>query len=91
MTAAEHQRQPRRGIRVTYVGHPPGSTSQAMPGVTANFWRAGIQFTLGQPRLLALADLTPQQQLLLRDEGMPQGRLTVEDVEDIDAIAEQQR
>lgn len=52
------------GIRVTALG--------------ASFWRAGLQFTR-EPRELSLAELTPEQLELIRDEG-DGGQLVVEDI-----------
>lgn len=49
----------------------------------ASFFRGGHQFT-GEPRTLALAELTPEQADAIREEGRPGGQLVVTEV-DIEA------
>jgi hypothetical protein len=45
----------------------------------ASFWRGGYQFS-AEPRVLALADLTPEQAQAIRDEG-DGGMLVVAEVD----------
>ena len=46
----------------------------------ASFWRGGHQFTRA-PRMLALAELTPEQAEAIRAEGEPGGQLVVDEVD----------
>lgn len=45
-----------------------------------SFWRGGLQFT-HEPRVVPLADITPEQAEAIRAEGEPGGQLVVDEID----------
>jgi hypothetical protein len=58
----------------------PADKALRVTALRPSFWRGGLQFSSATPRVVSLADLTPEQAEAIREERM----LVVEEV-DIEA------